>query len=451
MRGDIRRERLSKIALAFDHDGEAGITRVIQQIRLNQSTRLSICATELAKELFFGSAASLVGIVGTVHPFLAKGTIHPSTSDALTSIIWGLNLAGIERVPEGTLTATSIKGSAAILGGPVANLHARLLFGTNGYSPLLGVQLPIFFDYVPQLHGSMTSGVEKWKLIVDGSEVDSECLLITSLPCGNEGRITNFAGLHGAGTRAVHRVLQNEFLLSNLYRKTRSLSGWQALIPVTAKDHETPLSVGEPTVVPIEGVDFDEVQNSIRVSMVLSDERIAELMELLPDGKQVEFSSPLLKDVLIILEEERHRRLNYRRKCERLYSAYSSSIEQLGGLQSSVSISEAPGGASGKGAQPGTPRSREVQMRTVIKTPPSKGFGHPERQAKRRRGRPSKEDRASVKSFRFDLRLGQTDVDRLERLASYLEAPSMAEVIRLAIREYEHRLFGDRVRPKYRG
>jgi len=114
----------------------------------------------------------------------------------------------------------------------------------------------------------MTSGVEKWKLIVDGSEVDSECLLITSLPCGNEGRITNFAGLHGAGTRAVHRVLQNEFLLSNLYRKTRSLSGWQALIPVTAKDHETPLSVGEPTVVPIEGVDFDEVQNSIRVSMV---------------------------------------------------------------------------------------------------------------------------------------------------------------------------------------
>src|SRR5437764_7270945 len=111
----------------------------------------------LARSVLFGNSKYISGVLGYVHPFFAQGTIHPSTSDGLNSLIRRLPFGGIEPVSPDELTTNVLLGSIAILGGPVANAHARLIFGTTGISPLLGIPLPLMFDV-----SQATGGVRPW-------------------------------------------------------------------------------------------------------------------------------------------------------------------------------------------------------------------------------------------------------------------------------------------------
>lgn len=236
-------------------------------------------ADHRARSLLFGSAMSVSATLGSIHPDLPHGAIHRSTVDGLRSLIRRLGLGHPQIVP--SLTAKHVEGSFAVLGGPVANLHARLILGCGGPSPLFGRYLPAMFDCTAADEKAFRQ--EPWRVVVNGRASDSECLVITSIPMIQDtDRLVIISGLHGSGTRAIDLLLAEEKVVSSLWAQTRSFLAWQAVVEVVARDKETPISIGESRVFEIKDVDFNAPQNRIGENMLLSDDRIEELIKLLP-------------------------------------------------------------------------------------------------------------------------------------------------------------------------
>ena len=242
-------------------------------------------SAQLGRALFLASSSRLSATLGNIHPQLRRGEIYDSTEDGWNSLIRRLQL-GIPKVSEHLITTRNLEGSVIIVGGPVANLHSRLILGCGDVSPLLGVKLPIRFDFGSRLEHAKNSGTEPWRVVVDGRASESECLVITSLPMGNEDRAVVVAGLHGAGTRAIDLLLtsENQGLLDRLHRDTKDFAGWQAICRVFARDSETPAALDDfdVRIFEIKNVDLDRVRASIGDELFLNVSRIKQLINVLP-------------------------------------------------------------------------------------------------------------------------------------------------------------------------
>ena len=94
--------------------------------------------------------------------------------------------------------------------------------------------------------------------MIDGRSSEAKSLVITSLPLNSDReRLTIFAGLHGAGTRAIEKVLNDPPLIDKIHREIRHLLAWQAVIQVHARNSEVPKSIGHYRVFEIANIDFD--------------------------------------------------------------------------------------------------------------------------------------------------------------------------------------------------
>lgn len=234
----------------------------------------------IAREVLFGLSPNISGILGCDHPFYKKGVVDPSMIDGYVSLIRRLHLGNVEPVPLTELKTKELRGSAAIIGGPVANAHARLILGKGEESPLLGIRLPLMFD-LSKMDEAMRRREKLWRLIVAGnSRPLEECLVITVLPMGSSDRIVNIAGLHSPGTRAIDLVLQSDRVLGTLQRETRDIAGWQALIEVTTSN-DAPIELGTVSVFPLDA-DFSTQKNNFRSALLMNDDRLVELSAMLP-------------------------------------------------------------------------------------------------------------------------------------------------------------------------
>jgi len=247
---------------------QSDLSKGLVEVRANLSRLVAIGAKKivphpsaalanLGRAVLFGNATTLAGRVGRSHPFF-RGSAHPSTLDGFDALIGRLCLGRIKAVPE--LDANALMGSLVIFGGPVSTWEARLIFGSEGLSPLLGSQLPFSFRYTDRLPEAAATRTEPWELLIDGvARACEEALVITVLPMDGNNRLVSVAGLRGPGTRAIDLLLRNERLLDRLYRDTRGLTGWQFLAEVSDVVEDVPRSLREMSVRELTGVQFDSL------------------------------------------------------------------------------------------------------------------------------------------------------------------------------------------------
>lgn len=225
----------------------------------------------LGRLVLFGKSRSVSGRLGLIHPFF-QGQANPSTLEGLDSLVGRLCLGGLKSVRDFELQV--YEGSAVVSGGPVSTHEARLIFGTGGASPLLGVSLPFSFRYWDRIDEAVKSRTEPWELVVDGVAAPGvkECLIVTVLPMGDKDKIVSIAGLHGAGTRAIDLVLKNQELLEKIERESRFFVGWQLFVEVESRGGEKPLNIGAAEVREIKGADFDDLRYHTRGQLLLRSE-----------------------------------------------------------------------------------------------------------------------------------------------------------------------------------
>lgn len=367
----------------------------------------------LCFQLFFGASRRLSATLGGIHPGLPKGKIHPSTKDGLQSLIRHLELGAPNHVNR--LAAEKLIGSAAILGGPVANLHARLVMGCNGPSPLFGKYLPIHF-YCPT---ASRNDDAPWEIVVDGRRSPKECLLITSVPMSaQKDRLTIFAGLHGAGTRAIELVLKDPSLLERMERQTRNLHAWQAIIAVESRNKIIPMSLGDLKIAEISAIDFDNPTNHICDRLVLGEENINKLIALLPPRHQIDFTDPAVTgiDKIINIEDYKSTQQNIPDILEIGMARAPTSPRNLGRL-----ISRSEAGAVDEPLYP-----KEAHMNK----PKEIGEAWP----RRRLGRPPKEKNKMSLTKSLLITLSERDVEMINEIMGITGVASMAQVIRDSIR-----------------
>jgi hypothetical protein len=218
--------------------------------------------SELGRTFLFRDAKNISGIPGTGYPFF-RDEIHPAARGSIDSVIERLGL--IEEFKEiRPLDTSTIQGDSALFGGPVNNMHARMILGEGGPSPLFGLVPdsesafpPVRFD-ISNLEMQIKHGEQKpWPLWIENRYIENpgELLLITSIPdpYQSDARLLNLASNLAPGMLATDFVLQNPRLLHRLIRQTQNLDGWQALIPVVKVVDGQPKELGEPEVFSING------------------------------------------------------------------------------------------------------------------------------------------------------------------------------------------------------
>lgn len=431
------------LALAFRSSSLRNLRSEIQVVKALYAGDLAgVEQTEsfgaLARATFFGSADILSATLGRIHPYLRTGEIHPSTSDGLRSLIRHLDFGKPKLVTR--ITAQVLEGSAAILGGPVANLHARLVMGCGGVSPLFGVKLPITF-HCPKLDAkSLKNVVEPWSVFVEGRSSKKECLVLTSVPMGdsNQDRLTIFSGLHGAGTRAIELVLQDERLLERIYRATKAFLGWQIIIEVGTRDTHTPNSIGDFKAYETIGIDFDDPQKQVRKRLHLEYRQIKALIDMLPPEQEVDLTDPSNTGVIKLDEhklwKKRHHGKLVADQTQRRSpsSAASNSPHQPGPRRLN-----APSARSRALREPR--QSNEANM-----NPTALASINLAKTVKRRPGRPLKEKSEATLTRRFGLLLTNEDLNRLEEVMRYHGLGSMGQAIRDIIRKEHQSLLHQR-------
>lgn len=372
-------------------------------------------APELSSLVFFGATRQLSATLGEAHPNLPRGTVHSSTSDGLQSLVRHLSLGEPRAVPK--LAAETIDGSAAVFGGPVANLHSRLFMGCGGPSPLFGTILPVTFNCAVPLADYQ---FEPWQVVVDGRSSSNECLVITSFPMGNgSDRLTIFAGLHGAGTRAIDLVLRDVSLLERLYRETRNFLAWQALIEVHARDFEKPLSIGHFRIFEISNVDFGVMGDLVRASLLFDESRTDELLHMLPTNKNIDRKDPVATGITRLSDYAKTRR----RAMLQTSGQKSVPINDL-------STAERLNSRSGIGAAIEPLFREEASMQSPAKTDPSSNA--------RRWGRPPKPKSDTSLLRRLTVMVSDQDMAMVEALMKETGVASWGQAVRDSIkRDYE--------------
>lgn len=411
------------IALAFRSFLQSGGPRMLEvRSGLNVANPAeSLGSSDLSKLLFFGSARQLSATLGGIHPNLPKGMIHGSTTDGLRSLISHLDLGTARDVPH--LASETIEGSAAILGGPVANLHARLVLGCGGASPLFGVQLPIEFDCSGA--SCETDSDEPWQVVVDGRTSQNECLVLTSLPMdrGSE-RLTIFSGLRGAGTRAIDLLLKDAHLIERLYRDTRNLLAWQAIIEVRARDTQFAESLGLYRVFEISNINFDDARNVVRPNLMLNDDRILELVRLLPPKDEIDFSDVTATGIAN-LHSYKLQKLLRRGTVSRVSKSLSSTNDP-------GRLTRQPGDR----LAPEPLHHEEVEMNLTSDKRGSREI----KQMRRQQGRPPKVKSDASLTRRLQILLSDRDIEAIEAIMEASGVTSMGQVIRDAVHKEFERL-----------
>jgi len=242
---------------------------------------------EFGRELLFRGSNTNYYRPSTNNPYSRVTGITLPTRDALASVFQHLGFTRDRFESVDDPCVRSLDGSLLLLGGPVANMFSRQILGVGTGSWLFSraqgknVTLPIAFENIPA--GKVRGGVRPhYRVTVQGhrsfsrlDDPDADFLLLTSIPnifSRSYGvfdhRIMIVAGLHGAGTRSIDLVLQEPKLLDELIKRTKSYSGWQALIRVDKLDptKEKPLQLGERAVVEITNVNFDRAHEMVQGS-----------------------------------------------------------------------------------------------------------------------------------------------------------------------------------------
>jgi hypothetical protein len=249
-------------------------------------------------------------------------------------------------------------------------------------------------------------------------------LVVTSLPIdGFRDRVTVFAGLHPAGTRAIDLILSSPHLLEELSRKTRRLPAWQALIEVRAGDSEYPISVGGVHVFEISNVDFDDPNLRIRKRLMLDEATVAYLAKLLPrtDGDQVDYLDSMVTGMVGL-----HPRKLYKY------------------LRDSMLLDGIPPAIDSKPIDSVRPRRRAID-RLTLESPPigipvsSNPTLRSSQTRHRRPGRPKSMKTSASLVHRLEIRLSDDDLEMLAQMQS-LSGGSMGQAIRDAIRNKYERL-----------
>ncbi len=392
---------------------------------------------ELSRELFFGSGDRLSATLGRIHPDLPKGTIHPSTSDALSSLVRWLRLGKSIFVKE--IREERLEGSAAVLGGPAANLHARLILGCGDVSPLFGVKPPVTFDCVSLSKKGVPWRKEPWKVVVQGRSSEKECLVITSVPMDNtKDRLTIFSGLRPAGTKAIELLLNSPTLLWTLYSKTRTLMAWQAIIEVYADDFEVPLALGDSAVFDLSKTNFADPNVSVRKNMFMNAETIKKICDLLPLREGVDLGDSNNTGVIELAAHRLYKSRKHDNLSRGSLAAPHSAAFAEGQRNLPISRGTVPRLEDGAAHKPQT---SEANMRHVITASPVVA------KARRGRGRPPKEKSGASLTHRLQIMLSTEDIQRIERIKELTGADSMGAAIRASLRAEYDRLVTGHHRP----
>jgi hypothetical protein len=230
--------------------------------------------------------------------------------------------------------------------------------------------------------------------------------------------LTIFAGLHGAGTQAVDLVLGDRALLDRLYRDTRHLLAWQAVIEVHAIDMQTPKSLGGCKVFEIAGVDFFDPKRILSNQLIVDDRQISELIDMLPSDDFIDASDPF-RTSIININEYKLRNSKHRGNIIKARNPKKDQQRDLGVLTRHSDDSVVP--------EP--PLNQEVYM--DIAKPSAR---------RARFGRPRKGDNNELFSKRLQIVLSERDVQSIEAIMTATGAATMSEVIRAAIDKERERL-----------
>ncbi len=264
----------------------AGSNLALNQLqRHSDEAKVALEQRELAFSLLFGQSDEQFIRTSTNNPYsITKGTTLP-TFDALNSIM--SNFSGIDthfKELRNEEVLSNVNGSIVLLGGPVANIYSRQVFGVGDGSLLFKraygrrIDLPVYFDNVlSKVSGPGTR--PEYRVIADGRSIgvretgDQNYLVLTSIPKVFskfygifDHRIVIVSGLNGVGTRAIHQVLRNPGMMDRLRKETIGMPAWQALIHVNEidKERQLPIRVGECRVWGINHVDFDKIHEVVK-------------------------------------------------------------------------------------------------------------------------------------------------------------------------------------------
>ncbi len=232
---------------------------------------------QLRRRFLFGTNDNFSAVPGMGNPFYPTQALHPAIRDQLDSITTRLKLnENIKTVD--SLNTSELVGDWLSLGGPVNNLLIREFLGVGKESPLFSLVEkgknaipPVRFDILKHLDrvARGEQPVRDWELIVKVGDSEArvtsgEHLLITSVPdpYQSDARMVSLCSMYPAGTRATDLLLQDWQLIENINKRTKTYSGWQALIPVNVIGEE-PIGLGVPEIFQIP-VDFSRLREAVR-------------------------------------------------------------------------------------------------------------------------------------------------------------------------------------------
>lgn len=214
----------------------------------------------IIRDILFGAdGAPQYYIPGTNNPYSGITGVTPHVGYALESILTKLGFSHHNVECIDCPQTPRLDGSVLMLGGPVPNVFSRQIMGIGRGSPVFSkasgktVELPVSFRNI--LTSTPAVGARpQYELVVNGRSLrgadrsGSDYLVLTSIPnIFSHGygvfnhRILIAAGLHGAGMRAVHLLLDRQpEVLNDIFQKSREYrrpeQGWQALIRVDNVD-----------------------------------------------------------------------------------------------------------------------------------------------------------------------------------------------------------------------
>jgi len=398
-------------------------------IPLPLRTRFSRHDRELArrwKSLLFDNSHTIDGLIYWGHPLHGPNPNDLSDDTGLRSLIDRIGCGAVKTVSAEKLQFTELSGSVLIPGGPVSNVYARLVYGVAGNSILLNAPLPVFFD-LSQMEESIHSRVETWKLVVHGKIRDiDDCVVITVLPMGDNDWIVSVAGLHSPGGRAVHLVLENEHVLSQL-ENCKNWNAWQAVISFRCDAEKEPFEI-------------DDV-NVYRILTDLTAKRYHFRDQLSLDEKQFCILKRLFKESSTIDTAVQDENLPFSGSCD-IFSSEARGTKPTDlahldlGREYPHPIAGSRGGPSrGRGllktaaGQPGM-CDIPLKQRTIYTID---GVRETVRRGRPRKDNPQEDD---LKLRRVQLRLSLNDFQRVEKILEVTDAQTIADAVRDSLRIY---------------
>jgi hypothetical protein len=229
-------------------------------------------------------------------------------------------------------------GSTAIVGGPIASLHARFLLGVGDVSPLLGVHLPVSFE-IRNYQKAAYENPKRSSLIVEGRSSEANHLLITSIPLSPQERAFNIAGLRAFDGTAIKFLFQQngEGLLYKLYQQTRRLTAWQALFPVVVDRNGNPIDLARDFSVFEIKADFDKLIND-KIDILFFDKQKERELNSLRPVKNLDQSLDYIDRPLGWSLREKKRRVDaLNQNLDRLQEEFKDVFDEVLARRASVS------------------------------------------------------------------------------------------------------------------